>query len=153
MATFSVQKLGKRLSFGTQRPLYAAFLGGLNEGNWYDVTITKKKHPKTTPQLNYWWGVVVPTAMAALDEATGGDFGELACGEFRVPLAVTAERVHEFLKALYAVHIGETKRLSLAKMTDEEASPMIDFACKFLATNLGAIVPEALEKEWQTTTR
>lgn len=144
MATFSVEKVDGRLSFGHQLGIYQAYVEGLKPG-WYDLTITKKKHPKTTPQLNYWWGVVIPTAMAALDEATGGDFGELAYGDFHVPLAVTAERVHEFLKALYAVHIGKTKRLSLAKMTDEEASPMIAFAREFLAMSLGWIVPEPLE--------
>lgn len=143
-ATFSAEKAGGKLALGMQAGLYQAYVDGLPDG-WYDLTVAPKRHPKTTAQLGYWWAVVIPAAVEALEEATGGDFGEIRVGGFRVSLAVTPDRAHEFLKALHAANIGSDKPLSLARMTDDQASAMIDFAVKWIVTNLGTVVPEPLE--------
>jgi len=136
---FSVQKYGGKLRLGLQRKMYDNYVDTLSDG-WYDLSIKKKKHLKTSPQLNYWWGVVVPTARGALDEATGGDLFTAEVDGYKVHLEITNDIAHDFMKKLWAVH-KQRQHVSVAKLSDEEMSELITFAVDWLAEHLGVCVP------------
>jgi hypothetical protein len=57
-------------TFTVQSANPARFLGHLL-GNEIDITIKKRRRNKSTQQLGYWWGVLVPHSQAIWQENEG----------------------------------------------------------------------------------
>ena len=122
------------------RAVYAAYVKGLKDERFYVMTISPKRSSKSTKQLGYWYGVVVPTAREALLEAGYNELGEITLGEFTVGMQTNADLVDAFLKGLYALHVG-VDEVKKRKMSTAEMSELTDYACRWIAENLGVAVP------------
>ena len=122
------------------KAVYAAYVKGLKDESLYVMTIALKRSSKSTKQLGYWFGVVVPTAREALLEAGYNELGEISLGDFTVGMQTNSDLVDAFLKGLYALHIG-IDEVRKRKMTTKEMSDLTDFTCRWIAENLGVVVP------------
>lgn len=106
-----------------------SFLLWLNklEGNEVEITVAKRNYHRTSPQNNYYWGVVVEL----LAEAFGWD----------------SEDMHEFLKSKFSYKIvsrnGEEYRItrSTASLGTHEFIDYIEKCVRF-AADQGVVIPE-----------
>jgi hypothetical protein len=144
-ATLHMQKKGGRLQWcgKYQEAAYDALVQGFPEGQLVQVVVSKQTHPKTSAQLGYYYGVLLPFASQAFRDM---GYDEYPAGEvmgFEIGFANTPDTTDEILKRLYATHKGLAKPPLKRDMSDEEMSEFIDWVVRFLATNLGAVAPEA----------
>lgn len=119
-----------------RKPVWQAFLAGLQNGNYY-LTITKRKgEPKTIPQLAYYFAVIIPTVYQQLIDDGNERFVIKIGNRFReVPL--TKDVVDLMLKEACAF-----EEKSKAKMSKEECSAFIDRCIRWAARWLGCVIPE-----------
>ena len=137
--SFIMESKGGKLDFlPSQKPAWDAFSTTRKDG-FYTCAVEGMKRAKTLPQLAYWYGVVVPTAVEGFIEAGYDALGEIHMGEFTVDVRTDADTVDRFLKGLYRLHTG-AKVVSKARMSTEEMSGLIDFAVRWIVTNLGVVV-------------
>ena len=140
-AEFITQYKGGTLRLlDAHKAVYAAYVKGLKDERFYVMSISPKRSSKSTKQLGYWYAVVVPTAHATLLEAGYNELGELSLGAFTVGMQTNTDLVDAFLKGLYALHVG-VDEVKKRKMTTAEMSELTDFACRWIAENLGVAVP------------
>jgi len=105
------------------------------------MTLQEQRHPKTNPQLGYWFACVCPFIR---DELLGLghdtlDFGGNVAG-FAVAVATTTETVDMLLKALFSAKSG-LDMMSKTKYTDEQMANLIDFTHRWAAEKLQVAVP------------
>jgi hypothetical protein len=139
-ATFFMQK-GKDglLHFcgDVQKRLYEQLVAGLPDGAVMEVTIAKRRHPKTQAQLGYYYGVLMPFACEALREA-----GYNSLATLEVDLEVNRDTTDMMFKRLFQV-ANNLERLPMKRrFTDEEMGRLIDFVADWLARNLQVTAPE-----------
>jgi len=124
-----------------QGVLYKAFVSKLVDGDTVELKIMKQGRTKTTPQLGYWYGVLVPFAVNALrDLGHYTVFDVSVCG-FSTGVKTDKDTVDLLLKTLYRSHVNELEVPLKRNMTTKQMGDLIDFALKWLAENLGVYCP------------
>ena len=136
---------GKLKWFPKHGVLYRAFLNSLKEEDIVEITLKKQTRKKTSPQLGYWYGVLVPFTVGALREAGHNTLFEVSVGDLKTGVATDKETVDLLFKTLYKVHTSSDQILLKRDMTTAQMSDLIDFALIWLAENLGVYCPTPKE--------
>ena len=146
--TFFLEKRGGKLEFcGTyQRDAYTDFTGKLKDKQVIEMTLQKRRHAKTNPQLAYWYGVLCPFTVGAMRDLGYNTLFDVSVGMYRVDVATSNDTVDLLFKTLFMHHKGLEKLPLKRDMTDETMSELIEFSLTWLAENLGVTPPE-IEKE------
>jgi len=139
-----LEKRGDKLEFcgEHQRTAYAKFIGGLTDKQIVEMTLQKRRHAKTNPQLGYWYGVLCPFAVGAMLDVGYNTIFDVGVGMLRVGVATAIPTVDLLFKTLFMNHKGLDKLPLKRDMKDEQMSELIDFSLTWLAENLGVTPPE-----------
>ena len=141
--TFMLQVHDSQLApCGSHGPLRDAWIAGLPEGAMVEETLKQYRPPKTNPQLGYWFGVVIPHAVAVLIEAGHDTLYEITVGDLKVGVATTKDTVDLLFKTLFRERLRLAKQPWKRNMTTEQMSALIDFGLMWLVTTFGFVVPE-----------
>lgn len=124
-----------------QGALYSAFVKKLQEGDTVEIKIQKQRRKKTSRQLGYWYGVLLPCTVEALRDAGHNTLFDITVGGHSVGVETDKDTADILLKTLYKAHKGLDKLPLKRSMTTEEMSSLIDFALGWVAENLGVFIP------------
>ncbi len=112
----------------------------------FELSLQKRKHPKTNAQLGYYHAVLLPFAVQELINTGYYDLFEMSVCGFDVGIQTSDETVDMLFKTMFRAH-KQAKDIPLKRnMSDEEMSEFIDFVVRFLAVNLNANAPPPKEK-------
>ena len=140
--TFFMEERAGSLDFckGQQVP-YSAWVSLCKPRQVVRMTLQEQRHPKTNPQLGYWYAGILPFICEELINLGHDtlDFGGNVAG-FSVEVATTTDTVDMLLKGLFTAQSGRDM-MSKAKFTDEEMGQMIDFTIRWAAEKLQVAVP------------
>lgn len=141
-ATFIMERKGTlRFCGDMQKRLFDAYVRSLPEGQVVEVSVRRHRHDKTSPQLGYWYAVLMPFAARELIAAGHNTLFDVAVGPFKTGVATTDYTADLLFKTLYGAHVGAGMVLKRT-MTKEEMGKLIDFTLMWLAENLGAVAPQ-----------
>lgn len=143
-AKFFMQKTGGKLEFcgQQQKRLYAAYVEGLDGGQVIEASFQKRRHAKTSAQLGYWYGVLMPFCCDELRAAGHDELFAVAVGSLSTGVATTPDTTDLLFKTLFAAHKQLDKAPLKRAMTDEQMGELIDFTMEWTAKNLGAVAPQ-----------
>lgn len=114
---------------------------GQPDGN-YCAELSKSVHPKTLPQMAYYYAVIVPTALRQMKE-DGNGTKTVRVGDRVKELPLDKDDIDDMLKDVCA-----TKGKS--RMSIEEASEFIERCIRWCAQYLCCVIPPA-DKDWMRT--
>ena len=142
-AKFFEEKIGGELRFCGERQerLHGAWVDGLPDKAIVETEKHIRRPAKTTPQLGYYYGVIVPTAIESLLEAGYNTLFDVAVGDFKVGVATSEDSVDMLFKTLFRAHKNLDETPCKKHMTDEEMGQLIDFSMMWLVENLHVVVP------------
>lgn len=145
-AKFFMEKEDSRLEFcgDIQRSLYSAWVDGLPDKQIVEMTLEKRRHAKTNPQLGYWHAVLMPFAVEALESSGNYTLPDLLLDGEEIE---TNENTTDWYFKIKFQRYKKLKKILLKRdMTDEEMGQLIDFTMMWLAKNLSAVAPQPAEK-------
>ena len=121
------------------REVFEAWCLGAKDGE-YSITFQKAHHPKTLPQMAYYYAVIIPTALRQM-KADGNDTYVVKIGDKQKELPINEDVVDTILKQACMVK-------SKARMSQEEASEYIERCIMWCARYLGCVIPDP-DKNWK----
>ena len=126
MRDFQFQKLDGQLRLlGPIVQEYNDWVETLGDEEIYVATFRRASSNKTTAQLRYYFGVVVPDVIAGLIELGWTDVGYREFLGTVVPMEVNTQNVDELLKQVYSIDTGEDKP-SKTRMSKEAMTRFLD---------------------------
>jgi hypothetical protein len=146
-AKFFMQKQSDSLQFiGPKREVYDAWVKGLPDKQIIEAVFDKRKRMKTSPQLGYWYAVILPLSFRGfLDRGIDSLHKASFCGE-EVEIKIDEDECDRYFKEMYQVKRKITKAPRKRDMTDEDMSGLIDMTLKFMAEYLDVVAPEPEER-------
>ena len=122
----------------THPEIFDAYCLGQPDGEYCDE-FSKAVAPKTLAQLAYYYAVIIPTALRAM-QAEGNGTKTMRVGKREKILPLDKDDIDDMLKDACA-----TK--GKGRMSIEEASEFIERCILWCATWLGCVIPPA-DKNW-----
>jgi len=146
-----------RLEFcGGQQAVYEKTLKGVQDKTILELLLQDRKHTKTRPQLNYWYGVLMPFAVEQFLEAGYNElFGVRNVyfvddgNSIDVGIETTITTVDLLFKRLYQLHKQLPTLPMKRDMTDEQMSELISWTLDWIAKNFEVAAPTAEERTTQ----
>ncbi len=88
---------------------------------------------KTDEQLGYWYGGIIETCVAELENRGNGVLYSIPHKGKDIPVMVNKDNVDAFLKMIYMVSIGRGgEKFSKGKASSEAMSSLIEWALNYL---------------------
>src|SRR4030043_448889 len=113
--------------------IFQSYCKGQKDGI-YSLTIEKSTHPKTLPQMAYYYAVIVPEALKAIKEM-GNETYQVPIGDKVKELEINEDIVDAILKSACKV-------TSKSRMSMEEASEFLEKCIRWCARYLGCVIPD-----------
>ena len=146
MRDFQFQKLDGQLRLlGPIVQEYNEWVETLGDEEIYVATFRRASSNKTTAQLRYYFGVVIPDVIAGLTELGWDEVGYQEFLGTKVPMEVNTQNVDELLKQVYSIATGEQKP-SKARMSKETMTRFLTIVLSWAMEN-GIAVHSSTERE------
>ena len=113
--------------------IFQAYCQGQKDGD-YSLTAEPSVHPKTLPQMAYYYAVIVPEALKAMKEQGNETYQIPISGKVK-ELKINEDIVDAILKSA-------CKAKSKGRMSMEEASEFLDKCIRWCARYLGCVIPD-----------
>ena len=113
---------------------YNEWVETLGDEEIYVATFKRASSNKTTAQLRFYFGSIIPDVIAGLTELGWDEVGYQEFLGTKVPMEVNTQNVDELLKQVYSIATGEQKP-SKARMSKETMTRFLDTILRWCASN------------------
>jgi hypothetical protein len=124
-----------------QKELRQQFLASLKDGTLIKETLTKRGQNKTYQQVKAFWGMVITMTLAEFDDR-GWDTSYLLNMDKPTGIAISKDLLKEYFYAVCPVFDENGKRITLSKMTIEQAMKQFEMVRNFAASQWSIYIPD-----------
>lgn len=147
MEFHSIKQDGELKRSPTQEELRQKYIDSLKNGTPVKETLTKQSPNKTHQQVKAFWAMIIAMTLAEFDDR-GWDTSILLHLPEPTGVPVSKDLLKEYLYAACPVFDEHSNRVTLSKMSIEQAMEQFESIRNFVASQWSIYIPEP-DKNWK----